>query len=433
MLVGRIDARDICALCAGVDLRFACRSCGEDGKNYVDGECRRCVVVGKVNDLLKGPGEAIAPHLKPLAAVLTSVYPSTALKWLGSESLAPLLRDLPTRTTEISHEDLDQLSQQTDIHHLRELLVAAGMLPRRNENLAQMQLWATRTVSALPPHQQKILRPFVEWHILRRVRRRLRRRGYRRGAAMSDRSRIKVAIEFLAWLDTSGITIEALTQPHLDTWLDANPSRRARIIGFLTWLNEHRLIADIEIPRRKYGLPQQFQDIDDYDRQLRRCLTDDTLPLELRIVGALVRLYALPLVRIVELTIDRFSRDDIGAYLTIDQNPIVLPPALADLIEQRINQLQSEATFSGHAVPSMTYLLPGKPPSRPINVPGLARALNRRELPTIAARNSAMMANIADLDPVVVSDLFGVHPATAHKWAHYAQSSWAIYLASLAR
>jgi hypothetical protein len=41
-----------------------------------------------------------------------------------------------------------------------------------------------------------------------------------------------------------------------------------------------------------------------------------------------------------------------------------------------------------------------------------------------------MIANIQDLEAIVVSDLFGVAPQTAHKWAQYAQSSWAAYLAA---
>ncbi|MFD9278919.1 hypothetical protein ACFWD7_16760 [Streptomyces mirabilis] len=43
--------------------------------------------------------------------------------------------------------------------------------------------------------------------------------------------------------------------------------------------------------------------------ELRRCLTDTGLPLPVRIIGALVRLYAPPLTRIVELTTDQFHRD----------------------------------------------------------------------------------------------------------------------------
>ncbi|MBU3064362.1 hypothetical protein KO481_22860 [Nocardia sp. NEAU-G5] len=39
------------------------------------------------------------------------------------------------------------------------------------------------------------------------------------------------------------------------------------------------------------------------------------------------------------------------------------------------------------------------------------------------------MANITDLDPIVVTDMFGVSPTSAHRWAAYAHTSWAQFLA----
>ncbi|MBU3061935.1 hypothetical protein KO481_10405 [Nocardia sp. NEAU-G5] len=186
-----------------------------------------------------------------------------------------------------------------------------------------------------------------------------------------------------------------------------------------------QIANNIEIPRIKTSLPQQFQNTADHTEQLRRCLTDDTLPLPFRIIGALVRLYALPVARILELTVDRFSRDDTNAYLIIDQHPVVMPPSLAALIEQQIQH--APATTRPAAQPP--YLLPGCPPSRPRNIHGVSDTLNKLGLPSLAARNTAMMANIADLDTIVVTDMFGVSPTSAHRWAAYAQTSWAQFLA----
>ncbi|MFJ2866788.1 hypothetical protein [Kitasatospora sp. NPDC087314] len=43
-----------------------------------------------------------------------------------------------------------------------------------------------------------------------------------------------------------------------------------------------------------------------------------------------------------------------------------------------------------------------------------------------------MLEAVTDLPPIVVSDLFGVHPGTAFSWARFAQDSWADYLAACA-
>jgi hypothetical protein len=42
-----------------------------------------------------------------------------------------------------------------------------------------------------------------------------------------------------------------------------------------------------------------------------------------------------------------------------------------------------------------------------------------------------MMQSLADLPPIVIADLFGIHPATAHRWAQFAGNSWSDYLAAL--
>ncbi|MFE5810255.1 hypothetical protein [Streptomyces sp. NPDC056491] len=41
-----------------------------------------------------------------------------------------------------------------------------------------------------------------------------------------------------------------------------------------------------------------------------------------------------------------------------------------------------------------------------------------------------MIELVAELPPIVVSDLLGIAPGTAHQWARFAQDSWADYLAA---
>jgi hypothetical protein len=51
---------------------------------------------------------------------------------------------------------------------------------------------------------------------------------------------------------------------------------------------------------------------------------------------ALTRFYALALTRIVELTAGHLHRDADNAYLTISRRRVILPPSLAQLIEEEI-------------------------------------------------------------------------------------------------
>ncbi|MGW3939461.1 hypothetical protein [Streptomyces phaeochromogenes] len=147
-------------------------------------------------------------------------------------------------------------------------------------------------------------------------------------------------------------------------------------------------------------------------------------PLE-AVAAALVRLYALPLTRIVELTDDHIRHDQGHTYLTVNHHPFVLPPKLARLID---DQLQHSPRHSNTA--GCRYLLPGHSPGRPRNPLGLADTLRHHGLPARAARNTAMMDALADLPPMVIADLLGIHPETAERWATLAGGNRSDYLAA---
>jgi hypothetical protein len=253
------------------------------------------------------------------------VRPGSVHAWAVNDNSLPRLAALVRAGRGITHEEIDKLPQNRLTHHIRAAFVAAGVVSQRNEALAQLQLWIDRIVPTLPAQHHSIIRAYAEWHFVCRARLRAARRPFRPDAEASNRQRIRCAIAFLSWLADEGASIGTLGQHHVDTYFDTGPSKSRALDTFMAWMQARRLITGIEVPREKDGLPQRFQDHEDHAEQLRRCLTDDELPLEIRIVGALVRLYAIPVARIVELTCHRFHRDDTHAYLVIEQNAVVLP------------------------------------------------------------------------------------------------------------
>ncbi|WP_280509625.1 hypothetical protein [Nocardia farcinica] len=386
-------------------------------------------MIAKITALLGG-GAVRDTQLRSLFDILGAVSSASVQHWLRSEESLGLLAALARDSDKITHEAIDALPQNGRTHHIRAALVSATMLPPRNEPLAQLQLWVNRTIPTLASHHQPVVRSYAEWHIIRRARQRAARGPFRPGADASNRQRIRCAIAFLHWLDNSDIALTDLGQRHIDTYFDTRPSNPKAVATFLSWMRARRLITGIDIPHPKDALPQKFQDDLVHIEQLRRCLTDVTLPPHVRIIGTLVRLYALPVARIVELTTDRFHRDDTHAYLVIDRHPVILPPSLAALIEDFIGASDPDSDLTERHPARPAYLFPGRPSSRPRNTTSLGRELSKFGLPTRAARNSAMIANILDLEPAVISDLYGLAPQTAHKWAQFAQSSWAAYLAA---
>ncbi|WP_329537601.1 hypothetical protein OG568_55510 (plasmid) [Streptomyces sp. NBC_01450] len=412
----------------------AFRAVGDELLIYADGCCTRCVVRDQVSDLLSSDGENVMPQLSPLAdALICAKYPRSVIKWIRSSASAQLMAELAAIRTEITHELLDGLPQTTHTRSVRETLVATRVLPPRHEGLARLELWIEETLDAVSPSQRRFVRPFAEWLVLRDARQRAARDRFTTGTAEGGRRDIRAAIELMDWLDRNTIDLADLDQAQFELWLLAvKPTRRRGIGRFIRWTNARHVTRGLEAPSPKHGLAERFMDEDQHQEQLRRCLTDTSLPLELRIVGALIRLYALPLTRIVQLTTDRFVQSESGSYLVIARYPVLLSPSLARLIEQQIaggrtpSMLPTPIPSEGSGV----LLMPGRPAHRPRNPDGLAQQLSDHGLPTIAARHTAMIGMASELPPVIISDLFGIHRNTANNWAALAQDGWADYLAA---
>ncbi|WP_326763421.1 hypothetical protein OG978_01380 [Streptomyces sp. NBC_01591] len=370
----------------------------------------------------------MAQPLQPLAVVLTGAEnPYRVLQWLRRSPAAHLLGRLALDPGALNHESLDTLPQRAATAYVRGLLVTAGILPPRDENLALLTNWVARAVAELPARHANLIRPFAEWHIIRDARRRSTRGRYTYAAYKGDCGNVAAAIDFLNWLDSQPLSLRRLQQPHLDTWATDRPTLRSRSIPFLRWSTARRLCPPgLVIDRPASQLPGHFQAEDEARNELLRCFNDTTLPLDVRVAAALVRLYALPLTRIVELTEDHISRDQEHTYLAVNQHPFVLPPKLARLIDDQLRH-----STPRHSIPAgRRYLLPGQSPGRLRNPLGLADTLRHHGLSARAARNTAMMDALVDLPPMVIADLLGIHPKTAERWATLAGGNWSEYLAA---
>ncbi|MGI5149320.1 hypothetical protein ACQEVC_23675 [Plantactinospora sp. CA-294935] len=379
-------------------------------------------------DLLSGDDHIVPERLGPLAAALTGIdNPYRMLAWMRRSPAARLLARLAGQPDGLTHEALDALPQNVTTAHVRGLLVTAGILPSRDENLALLVHWVARTLTTLPPAHVTLIRAFAEWHVVRDARRRSARGRYTYVAYKGDANNIRAATRILAWLGEQELTLRTLDQAHLDTWASGTPTLRVGSIPFIRWATARGLTTGLTIAHPPNRPPSHFQVDDVHQEELRQCLTDASLPLEVRIAGALTRLYALPLTRIVELTVGDFHRDTDDAYLTISRRPVILPPSLAQLIDDQI----TATTPADHRAASTVFLLPGRSPGRARNPAGLSNTMRHHGLAARAARNTAMMQSLADLPPIVIADLFGIHPGTAHRWAQFAGNRWSDYLATL--
>ena len=419
----------ICGSCAGTDTDYNCRRCGYPGKIYAARTCARCVLTDRVVDLLRPAGApSVVAQLKPLRDALIAVeHPVTMLRWLGQAPSARLLAQLAVQNNPLTHRMLDELPPGASLNHLRQTLVHTGVLDERAEPIERFGPWLDQALGDVPPHHASVIRPFAQWQVLRRARRRVDRRPFTAaGAGASARATITTVMTFLTWLDQRGQTLGTLRQREVDDWLTDGPQRH-EIRPFLRWTSERGLTAVIEVPARPaHAQTSPVMTDAELCEQLRRCRTDTALPIDVRAAGALVTLYAIPLTRLVYMTTEHLTRTGSDTYLTINRTAVILPPAVAGLLEESAGVRSRSAL--GRTAPGRQWLFPGASPGRPTSAGTIGKHLRDHGIHASATHNAALAALAADMPASVVASLLGVDITTALRWARLARRDWTAYI-----
>ena len=424
-LIGVRDGNRICGPCAGVDLVYACQQCASTGDLVEAGRCARCVLTERLTDLLTGPRGTVSPRLEPVRiALITSDRPRSLLEWLRRSATAHLMADLARTDAPITHDALDALPPGPAVHNLRELLIVAGSLPARDEELDRIPAWLTQLLADAPQHHRNFVSPFVHWHLLRRA----RRRTAPPSAAPFIRSRIRRSLDLLSWLDGHGRALHQLTQELLEQWLDEGTTTRYDIDAFITWARSRRLVGDVQLPNRSTTEPERIVKDNDRVADLRRCLADTTIPLELRVVGILVLLFGLLASRVRQLKkADVIDRDG-TTMLIIDGHELHLPPRVAELVRQQRNT-EPASRLNRLATTPNPWLFPGRATTRPITRSTMAKALAAHGIRILDNRNTARLALAAELPASVLATLTGTSIGNATAWTRWAKRDWTDYIA----
>ncbi|PJN36643.1 hypothetical protein CG747_32440 [Streptomyces sp. CB02959] len=106
-----------------------------------------------------------------------------------------------------------------------------------------------------------------------------------------------------------------------------------------------------------------------------------------------------------------------------------MPPAIAALLQQLADTPHTRAQLV-HAHRGTGWLFPGLAPGQPIDAEAITSELRAFGITPRSARNAALAAQAQDLPAQVLADLLGLHTNTAVRWANYAKTSWADYLAA---
>jgi hypothetical protein len=191
---------------------------------------------------------------------------------------------------------------------------------------------------------------------------------------------------------------------------------------FLQWAHGRGLAGDLTVPLPPRQEPARLLGEDAHIRQLDRCLTDEAMPLDLRVGGTLVLLFGMLVSRITQLTKDNVIEDGQATYLSVDGHRLMLPSQLASLVRQLRDQDEPRWTL-GRLGTSTPWLFPGQSPGRPAVDVLFGVRLHRYGINAHAGRNTGRLALAAELPASVLADLTGISISTAERckrdWAAY--------------
>lgn len=418
----------VCGPCAGEPGKYLCRRCAGPADGFARGMCSRCALDERVTELL---GEHDAAGLAPIGQALRgAANPKSVLTWIYRSNSARLLTDLARASEPLTHELIDSYPRSHARSQVRQALVHAGVLPPRDELIEDVEDWLDDQLRDAPRHHAQLIRPFGHWVVLRRARQRAQARAFTEGSAAWARQQVRVALDFLAWLDQRGVSLAGVSQPDIDAWLAGAPAQRYTIRYFLRWARARQLAGPLTVPRRQARNPDQALPEGQRWNQLQRCLRDDSLPLNVRVAGSLLLLYGQPVSRIAQMTTAQLTRDqDENAYLTFSQHPVLVPPALARLITELTATATPVAVLGGRGNPT-PWLFPGQVPGRHLADNGLRGQLLDHGIQARPSRGAALISLAADLPAPVLADLLGLHVNTTVRWVRRASRDWASYIAA---
>jgi hypothetical protein len=264
--------------------------------------------------------------------VLLASEAAPLLHWLQRPSIKTLLADLAAAAGPITHSTLDQ-APPARTQTLRSALVAAGVLPPRDEYLIGIERRLDRRIATVTNSEDRqTLRSFATWIHLRRLR---RLSPITRGQTRTVWEAVAAATNLLQWLADHDTNLRTCTQPDIDNWQPTVPdAHRAR--PFIAYALRSKAAANITIPAPRLERLTTTLPDDDRWTLVRRLLTDTALHTVDRIAGTLVLLYAQPLTRITQLRTDHVTKTDKSIVLLLGSKPLDIPPPLDELLLQQV-------------------------------------------------------------------------------------------------
>ena len=425
------DGIAICATCAGFSQSFACSRCGLEDKLHGGRLCTRCAFARRLTQLLDDGTGQIRPELVPLADfLLTMDHPLSGLTWLCARRGQPgspedLLRRLGQGEIALTHEAFHALQPWRAASHLRELLMACGVLPAMDKQICSFERWlAGHLAEITDPEHAQLIRRFATWEVLPRLRARAEKKAITPASRRHAGDQVKHATAFLQWLSDRDRDLTTCRQADIDAWhAEHNEHSRSTLRAFLLWCTASNLTQRFRLPT---PVIRQAAPLEQRERLnlLGYLLTSGDLPLRPRVAAIIVLLYAQPLSRVVRLTIDDVIHDGDQVLLRLGDPPSPLPAPVADLLLTWIDNRDNMNTATNH---HSRWLFPGRRAGQPMHSDTLAALVSNLGIPATAGRACAIRQHVMEMPAPIVAEALGYHHVTTAKLAAQSGGTWSRY------
>jgi hypothetical protein len=351
--------------------------------------------------------------------------PRGGLNWLNKAATVERIGAIATGVVPLSHDGLDSLAMSNGREHLRELLVAHGVLPPRDRYLAAYERWAKSCLASIEESSdRRLIAAYLRWHQGPRLSRLAESGQLTESRYSTVRAQTNIAVKLLAWLRQRDADLLTCTQGDVDAWFADGPGTRLQSRSFLSWAMRTRRRAPLDLPPDRASAPRPMPEGERLDL-LDRFLVDEGIDLVDRVAGCLVLLYALPVTRINRLRISDFEAIDGGHAMRIRGDLVPVPAPLGSLVAA-LSAQRRNLTSVGH--PDSDWLFPGRCAGQPVEPDQLAERLNRHGV-TRAARTAALDALLATVPAPVLAKLIDRRPWRVAQRTKLLGADWRKYVA----
>jgi integrase len=426
VLPGVVEGRPACRRCSGVRLNVDCTVCGDEAELYSGGRCQRCGLRETAQRLLAHPDTGvIAPQLQVIVDALAEMdRPNSGLTWIRQAHVQRVLRELAAHPT-LTHEVLDQLPPGRTTDYVRGLLVEHGALASRDERLARFQSWAVTAQQRITTDEhRKLVARFIRWSLGKRLH---SMNLVTDSAFLRAKQTVTATIEFCNWLTAEhGITVEHLTQAHIDLWQASGPSTREHVLRFIRWAIKAKLIpADLEVAPHRRGTAPKMP-IDQQNAVIEKVAHQQTLHPRDRLAAILIIVFAQRAEDVAALTWKQITISAEKVSITLAGIPIDLPPPLDEPVRALAVSNYNNQTA---AHPKSPWVFRGYRPGMHVT-PMHLRARLRPVFAALEARLGTLNELTQTTPIAILAETLGYSPQTLEAHARASGSTYARYVAT---